>query len=164
MTGNSTLHRLIKRTIYDLKRRYGAPVDVYKLLSNQSDPKRGTVDTQVEVYPLDRVIVLPNKLNKAEHRTISIISANKQMLQGGWYEADGRNFIIDRLDLPGVELTTDDWLVFQGRKYAFESLNEYELDMGWIVTGKALTGEAPQQVFKVKAESFVEFTSNAGQS
>jgi hypothetical protein len=161
MTGNSTLTRLIKRTVYDLKRRYGDRVDVYTLLSSESDPQKGTVSTEVDVFVVDRAIVLPSRLSKAEHRTISIISANKAILQGGHYEADARNFLIDRDDLPGVTLTTSSWIVYQGRKYAIESLNDYEFDMGWIVTARALTGEKPQQVFKLKAENFVEWGSDA---
>ena len=156
--GNPTLKRFIKRALYSLKRRYGLPVDVYQSGSNTADVRTGVVDIGKTVHRLKKAIVLPSQLTKEEHRTISIISANKQMLQGGWYEADVRTILIERAELPGIELGTDDWFVFQGRKYAIISVQDYELNMGWIIRVRALTGETPQQIHVVKAESFIEFT------
>ena len=50
-------------------------------------------------------------------------------------------FIIDRRDAPSLTLTAIDWIGYDGRRYAFESFEEYEFSSAWIVVGKALLGE-----------------------
>lgn len=159
----SDLNPLIRQTLYALKRRYPGRIDIYVMGDVSTNPKTGTRTTIKTVYPVERAIVLPAKLGRAEKRGISFISANKALVQGGFYDATARKFIVDRADVPGiVELTEDDWLVFKGRKYQFESVQEFEDDTGWIIAGRAVLGEVPEQVFLMNADTLISLASEAG--
>ena len=75
-------------------------------------------------------------------QSISVISANKQLVAGGGWEQGKRVFIIERRDCPSLVLHKSDWLAYNGRKYAIENYEEYEFDAAYIITGKELPGES----------------------
>ena len=156
---NPILKRSIQRTLYSLKREYGASLGVYRLLSSSVDAETGIPTVTKEVYNLRRAIVLPESLSLLEIRGISLISANKEMVQGGQWESGLRTILIDQTDLP-IELTTDDWCVFNGDKYEFESVQDYA-QTAWIIRAKLASGDPPQEIHNLWAENFVKVTSGA---
>lgn len=156
---SATLTRTVQRTLYSLKREYGAPLDVYRLLSSDVDPRTGVPDKQKEVYHLRQAIVLPDSLTLREIRSISFISANKQLVQGGQWEGATTTLLIDRADL-GIELTTDDWAVSDGHKYEFATIQNYA-DTAWIIRARLVTGDDPKQIHHLWAESVADLESEA---
>jgi hypothetical protein len=158
----SDLNPIIAQALYVLKRSYGAPVDIYVQGAVTSDTTTGNRTVDKTVYPIDLAIVLPSKLSRTDKRSISLISANKAMVQGGFYDTTTRKFIIDRSDVPDLAtLTENDWLVYKGRKYQFESIQEFEDDAGWVITGKAVLGERPAQIFLVSADNLMSVVGDA---
>lgn len=155
------LTRTIQRTLYSLKREYGDTLDVYQRLSSSVDPRTGVPATSKKVHHVRRAVVLPETLTLLEKRGISLISANKQLVQGGQWESGIRLLLIDRADLPGVALTTDDWAVIDGQKYEFETVQNYA-DAAWIVKSRASSGDRPQQIHHLWAESVAAFESGSG--
>ena len=135
------LNRQMQTALYTLKRQYGGPVVIYRLLSSEVDPKTGIAVTETQATRVQRVIILPARITRDVIRNISIISADKQMVQGGSFEVSKRVFVIDRRDTPNLNLSQDDWLVWNGRKVQFEKIEELEFNSGWIITGKVLLGE-----------------------
>jgi hypothetical protein len=146
-----------------LQRQYGDRVDVYHLVSSESDPRTGQRQEQIEVTPRVTAIVLPNRTSLQELRGISLISANKRIVQGGQYEGSVQNFIIDSRDLPETP-TTDDWLVYQGRRYDFEEIGQAETVASWVIQGRAVSGRAVNQVFVVGSESLLSVVGGADAS
>ena len=158
----SDLNPMIQQALYVLKRQYGAPVDIYVQGVVTTDTTTGARTVNKTVYPIDKVIVLPAKLSRSDKRGISLISANKNLVQGGFYDTTTRRFIIDRSDVPDLPtLTENDWLVFKGRKYQFESIQEFEDDVGWVITAKAVIGEVPEQIFLVSADNLMNLSDSA---
>ena len=96
--------------------------------------------TAVRLCP--RAIVLPVTISREVKQSISLISANKQMVTGGGFESGKRMFIIERRDCPNLVLHKTDWLIYHGRKYAIENYEEYEFDAAYIITGKEMLGES----------------------
>ncbi len=135
------LSRQMQVALYTLKRQFGGPIAIYRLLSSQVDPKTGIAIVETRITRVRRAAVLPATYTRDVVRNISIISADKQMLQGGSYDASKRVFIIDRRDARNLVLSLDDWLVWDGRKYQFEKISELEFRTGWIITGKVLLEE-----------------------
>jgi hypothetical protein len=128
------------------------------------DPKTGEASVNTLTTRIKRAIVLPVTMTRDIVRNISIISADKQMVQGGGYETGKRVFIIDRRDARTLVLSQDDWLVWNGRKYQFEKVEEMEFDSGWIITGKVLLGETDLEVgcqLSVDGSDTVELASEA---
>jgi hypothetical protein len=135
------LSRQMQTALYALKRQYGGPIAIYRLLTSEVDSRTGEAVVRTRVTRVRRVTVLPAMMTRDVVRNISIISADKQMVQGGSYDASKRVFIIDRRDARSLVLSQDDWLVWDGVKYQFEKIEELEFRTGWIITGKALFGE-----------------------
>lgn len=159
MPGNRQLQRYLRMALYHLKRNYGGRIDLYKLLSSDTDSRTGDAVQVKEAYPIDRAIILPATLSREERRGIALISSNKLLTQGGYFDSVDCTFIIEREDAPGLEITPDDWIVESGRKYQIVNVDEYEVDSAWVIRAKALVGEVPQQIHVLYAENFLSISS-----
>lgn len=135
------LSRQMQTALYALKRQYGGPIAIYRLLCSVVDLQTGEATVRTQVTRVRRAAVLPAVMTRDGVRNISVISADKQMVQGGSFDASKRVFIIDRRDARSLVLSQDDWIVWGGVKYQFEKIEELEFRTGWIITGKALLGE-----------------------
>lgn len=158
---NRQLNQRMRAVLYGLKREYGGRIDVYKKGAVTSNARTGarTVDKSVTVIP--KAIILPADVARREVRGISLISANKALVQGGGYDNSTRVFIIDRRDAPDLSLTKDDWIVFDGKKYEIQEFEDFEFDTCWIITAKALLGEIPEQIHLLSADNLLNLTSTA---
>ena len=136
------LNQQIRRVLYALKRQYGGSVVVYQNGVVTTDAKTGEVVRTKTATRIHRAIVLPVTLSREVKQSISLISANKQMVMGGGFESGKRLFIIERRDCPRLVLKESDWLVYHGRKYSIENFEEYEFDAAYIIHGKELVGES----------------------
>ena len=151
--------------LYQLKKDYGAPIDIYKLVSSETDARTGEKRNTKTVTHVRRAVVVPARINRIAEQTISVISANKQFVTGGHYDMSQRDFIIDRHDVPALpELTADDWIVYNRRKYQVKTVEAFEVDAGWVVTARELVGEIPEQIFDLRAESHLELEVSALQA
>jgi hypothetical protein len=123
-----------------MKAGYGGPITLYKLISVSTDRATGTKTAGHLSLPIDRAVVLPDMLSRNHVQTISIISANKQVVQGGTYDPGIRRFIIDRSDAPAWELDQDDWLVYDGARFDIKTIEDFEQNTAWLVTAKHVRG------------------------
>lgn len=159
---NRNLTMQARRALYQLKRDYGARIDIYKLGTTTTAVRTGVKTVGVTMFPVERAIVLPNSTNRTAVQSISLISSNKEFVTGGTYDVGQRKFIVDRLDCPSLpELTADDWLVYNEEKYQIKDVDDYEVDTGWILTARKLVGETPEQHRICKADHLLVFTSVA---
>ena len=162
---NRNLNYRIRQALYQLKKDYGAPIDIYKLVSSETDARTGEKVSVKTVTHVRRAVVVPAKIDRIAQQTISVISANKQFVTGGHYDMSQRDFIIDRHDVPTLpELTADDWIVYNNRKYQVKTVEAFEVDAGWVVTGRELVGEIPAQILDLRAESLLELEVSALQA
>jgi len=158
-----TLNRMIRQTLYSLKRQYGGTVSVYRLSDAQTDVRTGRKTIDKDVFVVRRAVILPVKVSREVIQSISQISANKAFVYGGSFDSGLRKFIIDARDLPeGFELTSDDWLVYNGRRYEIKAIWEFEFGAAWIVVGKELMGRIAEQVHLVAADSLLSLATGAG--
>lgn len=158
-----TLNRMIRQTLYSLKRQYGGTVSVYRLNDAQTDVRTGRKTIDKDVFVVRRAVILPVKVSRKVIQSISQISANKAFVYGASFDSGLRKFIIDARDLPeGFELTSDDWLVYNGRRYEIKAIWEFEFGAAWIVVGKELMGRIAEQVHLVAADSLLSLATGAG--
>lgn len=138
---NYNLVRFIRRAIRQMKKLYGNPITVYQQGTVATDYDTGIkTETHDSVYIL-RAVVLPVALTRDVVQTISMISANKQIVQGGTFDAGLRNFILDRTDLPSTwEIKKDDWITYDGNRYNVKKVTAFEYETGWIVQAKLIEG------------------------
>lgn len=167
MVTNRYLPRIILNTLYMLKRQYGGTFDLYRRGSDGSvDHLTGDVVVDKSVITIKRGIILPAKVIREAVQNISVISANKAFVFGGTYDSATRMFIVDRRDIPELNLkdfdpTPDDWLVYKGRKYEIKDFQEFEFDSAWVFTAKAILGDVPEQIFQLAADNLVRVGQGA---
>jgi hypothetical protein len=159
-----SLKRTIKKTLYMMLRQYGGTIDIYTLTSSTTNQETGVTTIVKDVVHVNRAVVLPAKILKEVRKSISQISANKMFVVGGTYDAGARIFIVDRDDAPDLELTSNSYLVYRNRKYEIESFQEYEFESGWIIVGRELIGEVPEQIYLLRADSLLELQGDANVS
>jgi len=150
-----SLKRTIKKTLYMMLRQYGGTIDIYTLISSTTNQETGVTTIVKDVVHVNRAVVLPAKILKEVRKSISQISANKMFVVGGTYDAGVRIFIVDRDDAPDLELTSNSYLVYRNRKYEIQSFQEYEFEAGWIIVGRELIGEVPEQIYLLNADSLL---------
>lgn len=146
----------MKALLYRLIRDYGNPIEIYK----QGAP---TLDTQTGVRTVPATVtnvtagVLPAKFARELVKNVSVTGANREFAFGGPFDTSMRVFLVRRSDAPGLALTADDWIVYDGLRYGIKQIDAIEFDMGWLLTTKALVGEVPARIIAVRADDFVNF-------
>jgi len=153
---NYNLIKFIKRCIRQMKKEYGNTITVYKLGTATTNYDTGVKTHTRESAVVRRAVVLPARLLREVTQTISLISANKQIVQGGSYDTGKRHFIIERSDVPSTfELAMDDWIVYDGNRYDITAIDEFEYKTAWIVVAKKIEGVVPEQDLYGKGNSYM---------
>ena len=143
MNGNPMLNRMIRQTIYDLKHRFGGEVTVYKVVDSNTDYKTGDKSINTTSRLVRKAIILPNLLTREIFQGVNYLAASKSFtsLGGqGWDEAT-RTFIFDGHDLKGYTFETEDWVVYRGKRYDIETIEQLEFDTGWLILAKEVKGQ-----------------------
>lgn len=156
---NRHTNRRIQLTIYKLKRLYGGPIWLYRVGQPQTD-----LDTGIKTWPgrsrirVQRAVILPVKLSREQTQTISIISANKAFVYGGFYDLGSRLFLVDPRDLPpGYQIKMDDFIVYDGKQYEIKNIVNTEFNALWEITATELEGVSPHAVL-LDAEDTINLT------
>ena len=141
----------VHQVISLLKKEFGRPAVFVHHVSTSTDPSTGRVTSETVVHSVNEAVVLPSELSLFEKRSISLISSNKQIVQGGQYQGEKKKFIFDADDIPKPHM--DDWIIYERKKYAIASVELAEENAGWIIDGHAV-GDASQIVVEIM-EDFV---------
>lgn len=158
---NDNVKQRMRSALYALKRTYGGRIDIYKKGNVTSNARTGERTIAKTVTPVKRAIILPAEVARQEVRGISLISANKGLVQGGWYDNSLTYFIIEQRDAPDLTLTPDDWIVCSGKKYQIDEFRQWAFDTCWVVTAKALLGEVPEQIFSIAVHDILPVSDEA---
>lgn len=159
------LNRQMQTVLYSLKRQYGGPITVFHVLSRETDTKTGEPSACYLATRIPRAVILPARISRDVERSISLISANKQMVAGGWFDSGKRTFILDRRDT-ALTVEKDDFLVYGGCKYAVDTIDEYEFASAYSIVAKKLLGETfddSMLIQHLNADNSVELEDVGGQ-
>ena len=106
-----------------------------------SNSQTGETSLTIATLRVRRAVVLQGVVTRDAKQSISLITAQKQMVQGGGFDVGKRTFIIDRRDVPrDFVLRKDDWIVFDSRHYDLDTVTEYPYGTAWVAIGKELVG------------------------
>ncbi|MHC4301980.1 MAG: hypothetical protein ACYS7Y_32355 [Planctomycetota bacterium] len=162
---NRYLNGRIRATLYALKRQYGGSLTVYKKGTQDTDYDTGVKEINKDATFVRRAIILPAKVMREANQSISVISANKGFVYGGTFDSSTRMFIIDRRDVPVLpELTEDDWIVYDGRKYEIKQFEMAEFDAAYVITGRAILGDVPEQIHLLQADNLIRLSHASANS
>ena len=153
---NYNLIRFIRRNIRMLKREYGGPITIYNLDTATTNYVSGAKScVKTSVY-LPRAIVLPSRIRPEVIQSISLISANKKIVQGGAFEAGKRTFIIDRTDVDAnFTISNQDWIVYDGKRFDITQIDEYEYKTAWLIQAKVVEGVVPHEDLYARGNSYL---------
>jgi hypothetical protein len=156
------LQRVIRQTIYSLKRQYGGGIAIYKLNNATTDLRTGVRTIDKDVFNVRQAVVLPTRITRDVVQSISQISANKKFVYGASFDSGKRTFVIDSRDVPeGFQIGNDDWIVYKNRRYDVESIEEFEFKAGWVITGVEVFGRRPEQIFICRSDDLMAMTAEA---
>jgi hypothetical protein len=147
-----------------MKSEYGGPITVYKLNSTNTDPKTGVKTHSRSSVFVRRAVVLPNDITRTRVQSISLVSANKQIVQGGTYDAGQRTFIIDRRDVPTWEIDQDDWIVYEGKRFDIKKVEEFEQQTAWLIVAREVKGATVHQDHHVTAYNYMTLSDTGSTS
>jgi hypothetical protein len=147
---------MIRTVIYQLKKQYGGgPLDIYQKASEVVDMTTGNKTTALNMTRIQRVVCLPEKAIKSVIQSISKISADKAFVYGGTYDTRTRVFLIDHRDAPSLSLTTDDWFVYDNKKYEVKGFDSFEFDSLWVATATQVLGDIGELIIPLRVESLL---------
>jgi hypothetical protein len=131
--------------LYCLKRDFGAPIDIYHLASSSVDLQTGTKTSVATGYHVNRAVVMPARMSRSK---VIVRTANTEFLN--LVDFGTREFIVSCKDAIGLTPATDDWIVYDGKKYQIATIEEFECGGGWVFSGKEISGEIPRQVLATR--------------
>jgi len=158
---NRFMTNRIQQILYQLKYLYGNTIDIYQVGDATVDYESGVPTVPKTVTRVRRAIVMPLKIAAKSLQTISVISANKQFVRGGTYDQGTRVFVIDRRDVPSLELTVNDYFVYRDKKYEIKEVELYEFDAAWVAIGIEVEGDSFVEELSYRVNDFFQFTETA---
>jgi len=158
---NRFMTNRIQQILYQLKQLYGNTIDIYQVGDATVNYNTGVPTIPKTVTRVRRAIVMPLKIAAKSFQSISVISANKQFVRGGTYDQGTRVFVIDRRDVPSLELTVNDYFMYRDKKYEIKEVELYEFDAAWVAIGIEVTGDSFVEEINNRVNHFFQFTETA---
>jgi len=131
-------HKLI---LYRLKQNFGVPAIFSFPTQNDYDVTTGAITRVFTTFTVQKVIVLPAALTREFVYDLAYIAANKNFTNGGYFDAQNRNIIIQKSDLQGYVPSLEWICTFKNKQHAFVRVEETEDSEGFIVACKHLEGD-----------------------
>lgn len=157
---NYNLIRFIRRCIRQMKKEYGGPLTLYHLNSTATNLETGVKTVDRDSLYIPRAVILPVKLSRDAVQSISMISADKKVVQGGTYDPGTRTFIIDRKDVPNWSIREDDWLVYDGKRYDMKWITEFEQKTAWLIVGREVEAAEPEEDILALSPNLIELSDS----
>lgn len=158
---NYNLIRFIRRNIRMMKKEYGGPITIYRLNTTTTNLQTGTKTADRDSVYVRRAVVLPNRLSRDAIQSISLLASYNKIAQGGTYDPGQRRFIIDRSDVSSSwELSQDDWIVYNNKRYDIKTIDDFEQNTAWLVVAREIESVTPEQDKYGYPDNYIEFSDS----
>ena len=116
-----TFHNVLRQTriiIYRLKRQYGLKLVYYRPETETHNVETGEIHRVWRSFVIQRAVVLPSTLDRSFVYDLTFIAANNNFVEGGYFDRNKRNVILDVKDVP-KEITpnSNDHVEFGKERY-----------------------------------------------
>lgn len=128
--------KFIRNVLYRMKRRYGLPANLIKIISEAVNLETGVKTLTRDSLQISRVIILPSTLKREFFYDLAFITGNKDFTYGGSALTDSRKFIIDQQDLGAWGIKVGDGIIYNEKRYTVQEIDEFENRLGYVVTAK----------------------------
>ena len=133
---NTSLNKIIQRNLYALKRTYGNPVVLRKIVSTTTDFTTGQKGCNYTDFSIRFCIVLPVNYQVTLARLIALLTGRNTAPEGGMFDTGSRSFIIDAVDLRGRLVKTEDQILYDDQTYNILEATELEYHAGYFIRAK----------------------------
>lgn len=140
---------MVPDVLYQLKREFGLPLTIVQRTSSSPNLETGKMTVTKDSVFVNRAIALPDRLDRDFEYDLTFIASNKNFTYGGFYDKRRRRFIIDRKDLPNnFKIEIGNYLVFDGKRYEAEIVQEFEKQAGYLIVAKQETNVELENLIK----------------
>jgi hypothetical protein len=166
--------RFARHTLYNLKRRYGVPADLYRLASVTQDDETGRALKTKEKYHIKRLIWMPTTLLSQMNIPGQFKNPNPNFPSQD-IDTSSTYFILDQKEMPSLfQMQTDDYFVVHrqvnkleqgGRRYNIQKSIELEDGIGYLISARYMIGGQRNEVFDLpigEALTMVEVSTGVG--
>lgn len=132
----------IRRALYDLKKNYGAHIDMYTSAIASQDVTTGVKMVTNTKYTIRKAVVLPAGFDARFLFTRAYLqNVGKDFAYGGTINQDVRHVIIDGSDLPkGLIPGSDTYWIYEHNRYETSKVDSLERNLAHLIVMKRLTG------------------------
>lgn len=143
----------IRRALYMLKQQYGFSLSIYYRNQDVVNLATGLMTVSEVSYDVKKAIVLPYSLYAKLFKHFASSGFN----YGGDLDIERRLFIIDRKDIPTVDIVnTEQWyLIYAHKRYSIEKLDNYEERECYFIVAKELTGTQVSEVYNIQVHDWL---------
>jgi hypothetical protein len=151
--------RFIKEVIYDLKRDYGGPIDIYQNVVGETDFRTGEKTIEKRHWKIRRAIRLPRDIHRD---AIFSATGNTLFAYGNVIELADRNIIIDWRDLPaGFNFKEENWyVVIEAGHYEIVKVIEFDNRAAIFIILKQLIGAPREAIVEIGIQSNIAATQS----
>lgn len=142
----------IRRVVYELKQRWGVPVDLYRVTIGEPDYQTGDKGVELTKIRIPQAIIGGFALMRKFQYSISFIRANSNFGYGGFFEVGDLFALVE-----GVTIEQKDFLVVRGKKYNVSRLESPLPDIHMLHL-KQTSGEQFRQIHNLDVRSQVDVT------
>lgn len=159
---NPHLQRMIRETLYELKKLYGALVDVYRLTSSEMDYDTGIKTRDVSRIRVRRAVKMPEGVTRTQYISPNFTQLNKFAITKGlgWDEVTNI-FLFDGQDVRDFNFELSDWVVWNHERYEIKMIEELGNKAGWAIGTTRAKNDAPEELFFETVEQSLSLTSVA---
>ena len=156
-TNNPGLQRRIRDALYQLKLDWGVLVDVYKLVSSETDYDTGEKQDVIAKTTVRRAVKMPAETARASYISPYFTQTNKPFITkgAGWDEVTDV-FVFDGRDLRNYEFEIQDWITWNHQRYEIKSFEEIGQGAGWVVLTTWAKGSPPYESYPVSVDHAME--------
>jgi hypothetical protein len=147
----------IRESLYELKREYGGPIDLYKLNTVTNNITTGIKSITKTKYHIRRAVIIPQSYIKHKVYSLSFIAANKNFTYGGLFNRNLKIFLIDKRDI-NVDIEQEDYILHKQKRYNVKDIDEIEGNNGYIIFGEAVDGLSPEAIYQINIFESIRFT------
>lgn len=148
--------RQIKMILYRLKRDFGQPVNIIRMVSMAQDVQTGIITPVQRLVRVKRAVIIDAKLGRDFVYDLSFIAANKNFTYGGLFDTSTRAMVIDGFDLPRDFVPNlDDRCIHFNERYQFKNVASTVYNLGYIITMQRLESQLNENIEELSMRQIV---------
>ena len=145
--------RAVRNILYHLKRVHGVPLDYYSIVRGTLNVETGQKATPTtEVVHVARAITFDGTSRTKFDYDLAFIAANKNFTYGSTFHITDRLFIIDAQDLEADPVKETDQIVYDGKRYSIEKVQELDVKAGYIIDCRFTQAVRPRNIIERSVE------------